>query len=249
MTSRLQLVAGVAGAFLAFGVGTANATITDTYSLSQWEAATGDSTGLTLTAPSTTIPGSGVSFGAGTGTLSGSTNALNGGSGSWGNNWSIGTTDTTNANYGAAAKGAAGIIEISGGQVTFNVSNLSAFGFFMQTNTTVAVTYSITEYSGANGTGTVLASDTNTTTINDSGATSGPNAGTGASFFGFYGDITGAVESVTISLNPTTQTAPSGIAVGQFFEVAANPVPEPASVALVGFGLAALGMVRRRKRG
>ena len=168
MTSRLQLVAGVAGAFLAFGVGTANATITDTYSLSQWETATGVSTGLTLTAPSTTIPGSRRFLRGGYGHLSGSTNALNMGSGSWGNNWSIGTTDTTNANYGAAAKGAVGIIEISGGQVTFNVSNLSAFGFFMQTNTTVAVTYSITEYSGTNGTGTRLPSGTNTTTINNS---------------------------------------------------------------------------------
>jgi hypothetical protein len=243
MTSRLQLVAGAAGAFLAFGAGSANATITDTYSLSQWEAATGDSTGLTLTSPSTTIPGSGISFGSGTTIAGASTNQLGGG-GTWGNNWSVGTTDPTNANFGAAAKGAAGIIKITGGQVTFNVSNLSAFGFFMQTNTTATMTYSITEYSGADGTGTVLASDKDITAINNDAATA---AGTGASFFGLYGDITGAVESVTISLDPPTQTPPSQIAVGQFFEVAA--VPEPASVALVGFGLAALGMVRRRKRG
>lgn len=237
----------MAGAFLAFGVGSANATITDTYSLSQWEAATGESTGLTLTSPSTTILGSGISFGSGTVISDGTTNQLGSG-GTWGNNWSVGTSDTTSSNYGAAATGAAGIIKISGSAVTFNVSNLSAFGFVMQTNTTFAVTYSITEYSGPDGTGAVLASDKDITTINNDAATDSMQPGTGAWFFGFYGDITGAVESVRISLDPPTQTAPTQIAVGQFFEVPADPVPEPASVALVGFGLAALGMVRRRKR-
>lgn len=240
MISRWHIAAGFAAAAMLVGTNAARASVSDTYSLTQWAAQTGLGLNSYVSPTGPTIPVAGVSFGAGTSTP---TETLNQGRG-WTNSWSIRGGGNS---AGAAAVGTVGILIISGASVTFNVSSLSAFGFFMQNNSTAPLTYSISEYSAPNAAaGSLINAETATTSINNDLQSGGVYPGTGASFIGYYGDITGSVESITVTLNPSTQAGAGLLAFGQFFTV---PVPEPATIGLVGFGLAALGMVRRRKRG
>ncbi len=230
MTSRVHFLAGVAGMVLAFGIGSANATITDTYSLSQWLQANPGVAPLTPGAGSTSVPGTGVSFGTGMtpGSVVQPADAPGGSSmfPYWADSWSN-VPGAPNIN----------VIAIDGSSVTFNVSNLSAFGFFFEGSNQEANTFQITETGSG---GEVINTESSVIENNSSGGT----------FFGYYGDITGAIQSITVTVpkNPMDDTYVGSIAVGQFYEVA-SPVPEPATLGLLGFGLASLGIIRRRKRG
>lgn len=148
----------------------------------------------------------------------------------------VGGSTTNNSGCGAlcgfnTTAGGAFFRSVVGGSVTFNFTTpIDAFGFYvngLQTNVVPQQTIVYVDGSSV------------TTTINFPSATDG-----GGAFVGFV-DYGNQISSVTF--NATNDIL--GFDDLRFGRSATNPnsVPEPVSMALVGMGLTALGVSRRRR--
>lgn len=102
------------------------------------------------------------------------------------------------------------------------ISSVSAFGFYMEPN--------------------IFSTFTMTLTTSDNSVLSYPVSGVGGA--GFFGWVGSGVTSFQMSADPNA----FGFAFGDFFDVQSRAVPEPATLSLIGAGVAAAGALRRRKR-
>lgn len=195
---------------------------------SAWHTATGDGGFYAYAANNSALPINSVSYASNNSSIVGVTLNKLGSGGTWNNNWYLAnTTSPSNTNYGSTANSYVCIFGAPS-SIVLNISQLSAFGFFIQSNSTNNATYTVTAYNANNGTGTVLG---NITTIGVNNAGAGAANGTGAVFVGYYGDTLGLVQS--LSVQQVGNTA-SESAIGQFRFVAAGMTGAQIQTALLG---------------